>query len=54
MNAGHDLTVANLPLVVDALPDLAEVSIGHAMTADALEFGIQGAVRRFLKVLESG
>jgi pyridoxine 5-phosphate synthase len=53
VNAGHDLTVANLPLVVDALPDLAEVSIGHAMTADALEFGIQGAVRRFLKVLGS-
>ena len=51
VNAGHDLTVANLPKVVKALPQLAEVSIGHAMSADSLEFGISGAVKRFLAVL---
>ncbi len=51
INAGHDLTVANLPLVVRAIPDLAEVSIGHGLTADALEYGMAGAVRRFLGVL---
>ena len=51
VNAGHDLTVANLPPVVAAIPDLAEVSIGHAMTADALEYGMPGAVRRFLAAL---
>jgi len=54
VNAGHDLTVANLPLVAEAIPYLAEVSIGHAMTAAALEFGIQGAVRRFLEALGRG
>jgi pyridoxine 5-phosphate synthase len=47
INAGHDLTVANLPALVAAIPGLSEVSIGHALIAEALEFGIQDAVRRF-------
>lgn len=47
LNAGHDLTVANLPPVVAALPNLLEVSIGHAVIAEALEFGMAKAVRRF-------
>jgi pyridoxine 5-phosphate synthase len=48
LNAGHDLTCANLPPLVNALPNLLEVSIGHAITADALEFGIKEAVKRFI------
>jgi pyridoxine 5-phosphate synthase len=51
LNAGHDLTVANLPLILSAITDLAEVSIGHGLTADALEFGMVGAVKRFLLAL---
>ena len=51
VNAGHDLTVANLPLLVKSIPDLAEVSIGHGLTADALEFGYGEAVKRFLVAL---
>lgn len=51
VNAGHDLTVANVPLLVKHIPDLAEVSIGHGLTADALEFGYGGTVRRFLEAL---
>lgn len=47
LNAGHDLTVANLPALVAGLPHLVEVSIGHALTAEALEFGMGEAVRRF-------
>jgi len=47
VNAGHDLTVANLPALVARIPDLAEVSIGHGLTADALEFGMEATVRRF-------
>ena len=47
VNAGHDLTVANLPVLVDRIPDLAEVSIGHGLTADALEYGMAETVRRF-------
>lgn len=53
VNAGHDLTVANLPLLVKHVPALKEVSIGHGLTADALEFGYAGSVARFLKVLEA-
>ncbi len=47
VNAGHDLTVANLPELVKRIPRLAEVSIGHGLTADALEFGMAETVRRF-------
>lgn len=49
VNAGHDLTVANLPPLVARVPYLAEVSIGHGLTADALEYGMAQTVRRFLK-----
>lgn len=49
VNAGHDLTVANLPLLVQRIPYLAEVSIGHALTADALEFGMTETVRRYCR-----
>ncbi|TNM64941.1 pyridoxine 5'-phosphate synthase [Aliirhizobium smilacinae] len=47
VNAGHDLIVANLPALVKRIPHLAEVSIGHGLTADALEFGMAETVRRF-------
>src|SRR5690606_15634450 len=46
VNAGHDLTVANLPPLARSIPHLAEVSIGHGLTADALEHGMAGTVRR--------
>lgn len=48
VNAGHDLTVANLPALARRIPRLAEVSIGHGLTADALEYGMAATVRRFL------
>lgn len=47
VNAGHDLTVANLPGLIKRIPQLAETSIGHGLTADALEFGMAETVRRF-------
>ncbi|RLQ88136.1 pyridoxine 5'-phosphate synthase [Notoacmeibacter ruber] len=52
VNAGHDLTVENLFLLVAVLPELDEVSIGHGLTADALEHGMSETVRRFLAALE--
>ncbi|MBL8789533.1 MAG: pyridoxine 5'-phosphate synthase [Rhizobiales bacterium] len=51
LNAGHDLTRENLPRLVAALPNLAEVSIGHAITADALMFGMAETVRLFRKAI---
>jgi len=47
LNAGHDLTRDNLPRLVAALPNLLEVSIGHAITADALTFGMARTVQMF-------
>jgi pyridoxine 5-phosphate synthase len=48
VNAGHDLNLMNLPLLVASLPGLLEVSIGHALIADALELGLPETVRRYL------
>jgi pyridoxine 5-phosphate synthase len=47
LNAGHDLTRDNLPALVAALSNLQEVSIGHAITGDALVHGMAGAVRLY-------
>jgi pyridoxine 5-phosphate synthase len=49
VNAGHDLTVDNLPALMKRIPALREVSIGHGLTADALQFGMAETVRRFLR-----
>jgi pyridoxine 5-phosphate synthase len=51
VNAGHDLNLANLTDFVRAVPGLAEVSIGHALVADALEFGMAETVHRYLRAI---
>ena len=51
INAGHDLTVANLPPLIKAVPYIAEVSIGHALIADALEYGMNMTTKRFIDAL---
>ena len=49
VNAGHDLNLSNLPAFVRAVPGLAEVSIGHAFIADALELGYAAATQAYLR-----
>ena len=51
VNAGHDLNLENLPALVAAMPNLAEASIGHELTADALKMGWSAAVQAYRKVL---
>lgn len=51
VNAGHDLTLDNLPGFLTAVRGVDEVSIGHAITADALLMGFPEAVRRYREVL---
>jgi pyridoxine 5-phosphate synthase len=51
VNAGHDLNLTNLSDLVRAIPWMAEVSIGHALTADALEMGFVEAVRAYVAAL---
>jgi len=54
VNAGHDLNRNNLPAFIRALPEVAEVSIGHALTSDALELGMAEAVRAYLDAIKQG
>jgi len=51
LNAGHDLDLVNLARFQQAMPWLAEVSIGHAFTADALIYGFADTVKRYLAAL---
>lgn len=50
VNAGHDLNLQNLGLFC-SIPNVMEVSIGHALISDALEMGLANTVRAYLKVL---
>jgi pyridoxine 5-phosphate synthase len=54
VNAGHDLNLFNLPPFVEAVPNLAEVSIGHELTADALTMGFEAAIKSYKKALARG
>lgn len=47
INAGHDLNLQNLGPFLDAVPGVEEVSIGHALIADALFMGLTEVVRRY-------
>ncbi len=49
VNAGHDLNLANLPTLARAVPEVDEVSIGHALVADALYLGLDETVRRYVR-----
>ena len=48
VNAGHDLNQQNLPRFLSAVADVLEVSIGHALIADAVEAGLALTVRNYL------
>ncbi|HEY6440893.1 MAG TPA: pyridoxine 5'-phosphate synthase, partial [Acetobacteraceae bacterium] len=51
VNAGHDLNLHNLPPLIARMPQLAEASIGHELTADALVMGFAAAVSAYAKAL---
>ncbi len=54
VNAGHDLNQTNLPPFLAALGGVDEVSIGHALIADALETGLETTVRNYLAAVRAG
>lgn len=53
INAGHDLDLHNLAYLNQNIPDLAEVSIGHALVCDALYFGLENTIQLYLKQLRA-
>ena len=54
VNAGHDLNRDNLAAFVRGVPGVQEVSIGHALIADALELGYRATVQAYLACIEAG
>ena len=52
VNAGHDLSLANLSFFAGKMPYLNEVSIGHALVADALYLGLEDTIRRYKECLK--
>ena len=51
LNAGHDLNLKNLGKFCSNVPGILEVSIGHALIADAIEMGLENTVKEYVKVL---
>lgn len=51
INAGHDLDLNNLAFFAQQIPELKEVSIGHALIADALYYGLQNTVQLYKRQL---
>lgn len=51
LNAGHDLNLDNLRFFKEAIPALREVSIGHALVADALYLGLENTVQMYKRLL---
>ena len=52
LNAGHDLSLENLKYFSDSIPNLLEVSIGHAFVADALYYGFEKTVGMYKNLLK--
>lgn len=51
INAGHDLSLENLKYFSDTIPNLLEVSIGHALISEALYMGLENTIQSYLKRL---
>lgn len=54
INAGHDLSLDNLNYLIKHIPFIKEVSIGHALIADALYLGLETTIKEYLKCLKVG
>lgn len=51
INAGHDLSLKNLKFLIDKIPYIEEVSIGHALIADALYLGLRNTIHEYLNCI---
>jgi len=52
LNAGHDLNLDNLKFFKQFVPGLLEVSIGHALIADSIYYGLENAIQMYLRELK--
>jgi len=51
INAGHDLDLNNLNFLIKSIPDIDEVSIGHALISDAVYYGLENSIQMYLNNL---
>jgi len=51
INAGHDLDRFNLPYLIQSIPSIDEVSIGHALMSDALYLGLENTIQLYKRAL---
>jgi pyridoxine 5-phosphate synthase len=51
INAGHDLDRFNLPYLIQSIPSIDEVSIGHALISDALYLGLENTIQLYKRAL---
>ena len=52
INAGHDLNLENIEFFKNNIPNLAEVSIGHALISESIYLGIENVVNMYLDRLK--
>jgi len=52
INAGHDLNLHNLKFFADHIPNLSEVSIGHAIICDSIYLGLENTIQLYLRMLQ--
>ncbi len=54
LNAGHDLSLDNLQYFIEQIPEITEVSIGHALISEAIYMGFENTIQAYLKRVEVG
>ena len=52
VNAGHDLSLKNIEYFIHEIPEIAEVSIGHALISEALYLGLENTIQTYLRKIE--
>jgi len=54
LNAGHDLSLDNLQYFIEQIPEITEVSIGHALISESIYMGFENTIQAYLKRIELG
>ena len=52
LNAGHDLNLNNLDYILQNIPEIKEVSIGHALVCDSIDFGLKETIERYKNITQ--
>ena len=52
LNAGHDLNLDNLDYILENIPSIKEVSIGHALVCDSIDFGLKETIKKYKKIIQ--